>query len=80
MTRLGRITMDPGICHGKPTIRGLRHPVATLLELLASGMTVEEVLEDYPDLERDDLLAALEFGALTSGSRVTPWHGVRFRR
>ena len=72
MTRLDRITTDPAICHGKPTIRGLRYPVDSLLELLASDMTIEDVLEDYSDLERDDLLAALEFGALTSGNRVTP--------
>jgi uncharacterized protein (DUF433 family) len=72
MTRLGRITTDPSICHGKPTVRGLRYPVETLLELLASGMTIEEVLEDYPDLERDDLLAALEFGAKTAGMRSVP--------
>jgi uncharacterized protein (DUF433 family) len=69
MSRLDRITSDPLVCHGKPTIRGLRHPVEALLELLASGMTIEEVLEDYPELERDDLLAALEFGALASGMR-----------
>ncbi len=72
MTRLDRITTNPAICHGKPTVRGLRYPVQTLLELLASGMTIEEVLEDYPDLERDDLLAALEFGAKTSGMRRVP--------
>lgn len=65
MTRLDRITADPAICHGKPTIRGLRYPVASLLELLASDMTIAEVLVDYPDLEREDLLAAIEFGALT---------------
>lgn len=72
MSRLERITTDPSICHGKPTVRGLRYPVETLLELLASGMTIPEILADYPDLERDDLLAALEFGALASGNRVTP--------
>jgi len=72
MTRIDRITTDPAICHGKPTVRGLRYPVETLLELLASGMTIEEILDDYRDLERDDLLAALEFGALTSGYRVKP--------
>lgn len=72
MSRLERITTDPTICHGKPTVRGLRYPVETLLELLASGMTIQEILADYPDLERDDLLAALEFGALASGNRVTP--------
>jgi uncharacterized protein (DUF433 family) len=52
---LSRITRDPDICHGKPVIRGLRYPVSTLLELLASGMTTEEILQDYPDLEMDDL-------------------------
>jgi uncharacterized protein (DUF433 family) len=72
MTRLDRITTDPSICHGKPTVRGLRYPVETLLEFLASGMTIEEVLDDYPDLERDDLLAALEFGAKTAGMRHIP--------
>ena len=50
-------------------MRGLRYPVETLLELLASGMTIDEIIKDYPDLERDDLLAALEFGALVSGQR-----------
>ncbi len=56
---LSRITLDPAICHGKPCLRGLRYPVEMLLELLGSGMTVDEVLADYPDLEREDLLAAL---------------------
>jgi uncharacterized protein (DUF433 family) len=69
VSRLERITTDPSICHGQPTVRGLRYPVESFLELLASGMTVEEILEDFPDLGRDDLLAALEFGALVSGQR-----------
>jgi len=64
--------MDPAICHGKPTVRGLRYPVEMLLGLLASGMTIDDVLADYPDLERDDLLAALEFAALAAGNRVVP--------
>ena len=71
MSRLERITSDPAICHGQPTIRGLRYPVETVLELLSAGMTIDEILADYPDLERDDILAALEYGALTAGrSRV----------
>lgn len=75
MSRLERITSDPAICHGQPVIRGLRYPIENLLELLAAGMTIDEVLADYPDLERDDLLAALEFGALTAGGgRVIPLH------
>lgn len=75
MSRIDRITSDPLVCHGSPTIRGLRYPVATLLDLLASGATIEEIIEDHPDLERDDLLAALEFGALSSGiNRVVRLH------
>jgi uncharacterized protein (DUF433 family) len=63
MSFLNRITIDPEICHGKPCIRGLRYPVETILELLASGMSTDEVLEDYPDLEKDDLLACMEYAA-----------------
>jgi uncharacterized protein (DUF433 family) len=69
MSRLDRITTDAAICHGQPTVRGLRYPVENLLELLATGMSIEEIVEDHPDLERNDLLAALEFGALASGQR-----------
>lgn len=69
MTRLERISSDPEVCHGQPTIRGLRYTVENLLELLSAGMTIDEVLADYPDLERDDVLAALEFGALAAGRR-----------
>jgi uncharacterized protein (DUF433 family) len=61
-----RITIDPDICHGKPCIRGLRYPVETILELLSSGMTPEEILADYEDLEREDILAALSFAARLS--------------
>ena len=60
---LERITIDPEICHGEPTIRGLRYPVESILELLASGMTIDELLEDYPDLEREDFLACLNYAS-----------------
>lgn len=72
MSRLERITSDPEICHGQPVVRGLRYPVSMLLDLLSSAMTFEEILEDYEDLERDDLLAALEYGALTVGGQRLP--------
>ena len=65
-TPLSRITINPEICHGKPTIRGLRYPVETILELLSSGMTTEEILADYEDLEREDILAVLAFAARLS--------------
>lgn len=50
--------------HGKPAIRGLRYPVENILELMASEMTFEEILEDYPDLEKEDLFACLEYAAM----------------
>jgi uncharacterized protein (DUF433 family) len=60
---LERITIDPTISHGKPTIRGLRYPVEVILELLSSGMTTEAILSDYSDLEHEDIMAALAFAA-----------------
>jgi len=56
-----RITIDPAVCHGKPCIRGLRYPVENVLEWLASGMSTDEILSDYEDLEREDILAALSY-------------------
>jgi uncharacterized protein (DUF433 family) len=61
-----RITIDPAICHGKPCIRGLQYPVETVLEWLAAGMTAEEILHDYEDLERVDIQAALAYAARRS--------------
>ena len=60
---LQRITLDPNICHGKPCIRRLRYPVDFILELLSSGMTAKEIIDDYDDLEHEDILAALLFAA-----------------
>lgn len=68
-----RVTIDPDICHGRPCIRGLRYPVEVILELLSSGMSIDEVLEDYKDLEREDILAALSFAArLAQVKRIQP--------
>lgn len=61
--RLYRITIEPGKCGGQPCIRGLRMRVTDILELLSAGASFEEILTDYPLLERDDLLAALEYAA-----------------
>ena len=72
MTAQTRITLNPDICHGKPCVRGLRYPVEFVLDLLASGMTTDEILADYEDLERDDLRAVLQFAAtLTRVQKVT---------
>jgi len=68
-TLLARITIDPAVCHGKPCVRGLRYPVETLLERLSAGMTFDEVLADYEDLEREDLLAVLAYAARLARTR-----------
>jgi uncharacterized protein (DUF433 family) len=73
---LSRITIDPAICHGQPCVRGLRYPVEFLLELLSPGMTFDEVLADYPDLERDDLRAALALAVTDTSSRAVRWWGL----
>lgn len=65
-TLLKRITIDPNICHGKPCIRGMRYPVELILELLSSGMTTDEILEDYDDLELDDIQATFLYAAKLS--------------
>lgn len=73
MELLDRITIDPDICHGRPTLRGLRYTVEMVLELLSSGMTPEEILADYEDLEQEDILAALAYAArLTRVKRIEP--------
>lgn len=70
---LSRITIDPQVCHGKPCLRGLRYPIEWLLELMSSEMSDEQILSDYPDLERNDLRAACAFGArLSRVQRIDP--------
>ena len=70
---LDRITIDPDICHGKPCIRRLRYPVEQILELLSGGATTDDLLRDYVDLERDDILAALAFATrLAQVMRIQP--------
>ena len=65
-----RITAEPGRLGGKPCIRGLQFPVKDLLELLASGVSVEEIPADYPYLEADDIPAALQYAASQVGHPV----------
>jgi uncharacterized protein (DUF433 family) len=61
---LNRITISPEICHGKPCIRGMRWPVEVIIDMLGSGMTTEQILDDHKELERDDILASLNFAKL----------------
>lgn len=69
---LKRIVVDPNICFGKPVIRGTRIWVALIVENLADGLTEEELLDEYPGLERDDIRAALAYAAEISRERVFP--------
>lgn len=66
---LERITIDPNVCFGKPTIRGTRIWVGLVLGLLADGMTVDEILVEYPSLSDDDIRACLAYGARLSVGR-----------
>ena len=68
---LSRITMNADICHGKPCIRGMRWPVEVILDLMLSGMTFDEILEDHPELEHADLMACLAYAkVLVSGHQI----------
>jgi len=70
MSELHRITVDPELCGGRPTLRHLRIRVKDVLDLLASGASQEEILDDYPILEAGDIVAALEFAARQSDHPV----------
>jgi uncharacterized protein (DUF433 family) len=72
MQNLSRITFDPQVMGGKPCIRGMRVTVGTIVGLVASGKTVDEVLADYPYLEREDILEALSYAAWRAEEREVP--------
>jgi uncharacterized protein (DUF433 family) len=68
---LSRITMDANICHGKPCIRDMRWPVEFILDMMLSGMSFQEILEDHPELEHADLMACLAYAkVLVSGHKI----------
>lgn len=68
--KLDRITVDPEICLGQPTIRGMRITVSVILKQIASGMPKEEILKAYPELEEEDIIQALKFAAWLSSEKV----------
>ncbi|MEO8596552.1 MAG: DUF433 domain-containing protein [Candidatus Solibacter sp.] len=72
---LSRISIDPQICFGKPCIRGTRIWVSLLLDFLASGTPIEEILADYPQLRKEDVLAAVAYGAEMSRERFVDLPG-----
>lgn len=72
MARFSRITTDPARMGGAPSIRDLRFPVATVVAMVADGMSMDEILAEHPDLERDDIREALRFAALAGQERQLP--------
>ncbi|MEI7581714.1 DUF433 domain-containing protein [Runella sp.] len=69
MQYLERITIDPEICHGKPCVRGMRWPVEVIIDMLGAGMSFDDILEDHPELEREDILACLSYAKLLVSGR-----------
>ena len=67
-----RISLDPDKCFGKPCIRGLRMPVASILSYLSSGMTMENIIKNWPELEIDDIYQALGYASWAMEERVVP--------
>lgn len=69
---LNRISIDPSICFGKPCIKGTRIWVSLILDYLADGMTVTEIMAEYPQLSHQDVLAAIAYGAEAARERIIP--------
>ncbi len=66
-----RIKIDPNVCGGKPTIRGLRITVDFVLKLMGDGLEAEDIVREYPELERDDVLQAAKYGSWLAGGAYT---------
>ena len=71
MSQLDRITVNPNVCLGQPTIRGMRITVGFVLKLLASKLSIQEVLEAYPELEDEDIRQALNYAAWAVSERIS---------
>lgn len=65
MNLLNRITISPEICHGKPCVRNMRWPVEVIIDMLSAGMSADEIVEDHPELEKEDILASLQYAKLS---------------
>lgn len=72
---LTRITLDPAVCHGKPTVRASRLLVATILELLSAEMIYNELIEDYPTLQKEDIQACLLYATRLANFQFIPYNG-----
>lgn len=75
MPKLDRITVDPKVFQGQPCIRGIRIPVSLIVKLVSAGKTRDEIISDYPELEKDDIRQALEFAAWVTAEKTYPVMG-----
>jgi uncharacterized protein (DUF433 family) len=67
-----RISIDPGVCHGQACVKGTRIPVYQIVQMMANGDTIDELLKEYPSLEREDILACLDYSASLAEEYVSP--------
>lgn len=72
MPKLDHITVDPQVFQGQPCIRGLRIPVSLIVKLVSAGKTADEIIDDYPELEKEDIRQALEFAAWVTSEKTFP--------
>ncbi|HWZ31588.1 MAG TPA: DUF433 domain-containing protein [Bryobacteraceae bacterium] len=69
-----RISIDPRICHGQACVKGTRMPVHQIIRMLANGDTVEDLLQEFPNLTREDIMACLDYAAALAEEQITPIH------
>lgn len=72
MSKLNRVTVDPQVFQGQPCIRGMRIPVSLIVKLVSAGKTTDEIIDDYPELEKEDIRQALEFAAWVTSEKTFP--------
>lgn len=72
MSKLDRVTVDPQVFQGQPCIRGMRIPVSLIVKLVSAGKTTDEIIDDYPELEKEDIKQALEFAAWVTSEKTFP--------
>ena len=72
-TRINRITIEPDVCHGKPVVRGMRWPVEVILDMLSSGMTPNQIVDEHPELDFNDIQACLKYARLSVSGEVLPF-------
>ena len=73
---ISRIAIDPNVCHGQACVKGTRIPVHLILRMIANGDSIEELLQEYPSLMREDILACFDYAAVLAEEQVTPLEAI----